>query len=48
MTVDAVPPCPYCRRLTGVEEEDTTGSSLRWFVCHLCGRRWSLTPKKSR
>jgi len=38
-------PCPRCRRATGVEEDDSTGSSRRWFVCRLCGRRWSLAPK---
>jgi transposase-like protein len=43
-----VPLCPHCRRTTGVEEDDSTGSALRWFVCRLCGRRWSLAPKKSR
>jgi len=44
----SLPPCPHCRRLTGVEEDDTTGSSLRWFVCRFCGRRWSVAPRKAR
>jgi hypothetical protein len=40
--------CPRCRRVTGVEEDDSTGSSLHWFVCRLCGHRWSVAPKKAR
>jgi hypothetical protein len=32
----------------GVEEDDSTGSSLRWFVCRLCGHRWSVAPQKTR
>jgi hypothetical protein len=44
----SLPPCPHCRRLTGVEEDDSTGSSLFWFVCRLCGHRWSVAPKKAR
>jgi len=43
-----LPPCVRCRRLTGVEEDDSAGSSLRWFVCRLCGHRWSVAPKKLR
>src|ERR1700674_1348758 len=31
-----LPPCPRCHRLTGVEEDEQSGSSLRWFVCRLC------------
>jgi len=27
--VPPLPPCPRCRQLTGVEEDDNTGSSLR-------------------
>jgi hypothetical protein len=34
------------RRVTGVEEDESTGSSLRWFVCRLCGHRRSVAPKK--
>jgi hypothetical protein len=29
------PPSLRCRRLTGVEDDENTGSSLRWFVCRL-------------
>jgi hypothetical protein len=43
-----LPPCPHYRRLTGVEEDDNTGSSLDWFVCRLCGHGWSVAPKKTR
>ena len=41
------PPCPRCRRLTGVEDDESTGSSLLWFVCRLCGHRWSVAPNKT-
>jgi hypothetical protein len=34
--------------MTGVEDNDSTGSSLRWFVCRLCGHRWSVAPEKIR
>ena len=43
-----VPTCPRCRRVTGVEEDESTGSSLRWFVCRLCGHGWSVAPKAAR
>ena len=45
---ESLPPCPRCRRLTGVEDDDSTGSSLRWFVCRLCGHRWSVSLNKTR
>jgi hypothetical protein len=50
MTIDppSLPPCARYRHLTGVEDDDSTGSSLRWFVCRLCGHRWSVAPKKAR
>jgi hypothetical protein len=40
-----LPPCPHCHRLTGVEEEEQSGSSLRWFVCRLCAHVWSSSPR---
>jgi hypothetical protein len=43
-----LPPCPRCLRLTGVEEDENTGSSLRWFICRLCGHCWSAAPQKLR
>ncbi len=33
--------CPRCRRVLGVEESDTTGSSLRWFDCRAL--RWVIS-----
>ena len=39
------PACPRCLRLTSVEEDENTSSSLRWFVCRLCGHCWSAAPK---
>jgi hypothetical protein len=40
-----LPPCPRCHRLTGVEEEEQSGSSLRWFCCRLCAHVWSSSPR---
>jgi hypothetical protein len=34
------------RRVTGVEEDESTGSLLRWFGRRLYGHRWSVAPKK--
>jgi transcription elongation factor Elf1 len=43
-----LPHCPRCHHVTGVEDDDNSGSSLLWFVCRLCGHRWSVAPKKLR
>jgi hypothetical protein len=43
-----LPPCARCQRLSGVEEDDSSGSSLLWFVCRLCGHRWSVAPHTRR
>ena len=45
--MNLLPVCPKCRRNTHVEEEDTTGSSSRWFVCARCGIRFSVPPADS-
>ncbi len=37
--------CPRCRR-TDIEEEETSGSSLKWLVCRFCGHHWSVTPRR--
>jgi hypothetical protein len=29
-----LPSCPRCHQATGVEEEEHTGSALRWFRCY--------------
>lgn len=41
-------PCPKCRRVDRVDEEEQTGSSNRWFVCARCGTRFSVPPKQHR
>jgi transposase-like protein len=46
--IQRVPHCPRCHRVTGVEEDDSTGSSQLWFVCRLCGHRWGVSPKTIR
>src|SRR5262249_41275345 len=42
---DTLPPCPKCRGLTGIEEDESRGRWLRLFACRLCGHRWSVAPK---
>jgi hypothetical protein len=45
---ESLSPCPRCQRVTGVEDDESRTNFLRWFVCLLCGHRWSLARKKSR
>jgi hypothetical protein len=45
--------CGQCGRKDSIEEEDTSGSSLHWFVCNHCGYRWgrsgrSIPPSRGR
>jgi len=39
------PPCPVCRRIDLVEEEEQSGSSRRWFICGRCGRRYPMPAR---
>jgi hypothetical protein len=41
------PPCPRCHRIDQTEEEEQSGSSARWFVCHRCGIRYTF-PRPTR
>jgi DNA-directed RNA polymerase subunit M/transcription elongation factor TFIIS len=40
----SVDPCPKCGRRDGVEQEEQSGSSARWFVCARCGLRYTRLP----
>ncbi len=39
------PECPRCQR-SDSDEEETSGSSLKWLVCRFCGHLWSVTPRR--
>jgi hypothetical protein len=43
-----LPPCPRCHQTVGVEEDEQSGSSLRWFRCTVCSHDWSSSPRPPR